>query len=95
MVARLFMAMSAPQWLDCTVIDPAVNRACRLLKLAKRLDRQVMVSNAFSQEADQTLTEKALAALRAFDAGVHGSDGQDRRRTVLDEAADRVWAFMI
>jgi hypothetical protein len=35
--------------------------------------------------------ERALAALRAFD----GADSEDRRRAMLDEAADRVWAFMI
>ncbi|HZH50801.1 MAG TPA: DUF6665 family protein [Microvirga sp.] len=39
--------------------------------------------------------ERALAALRAFDAGAPGSDGDDRRHVLLDEAADRVWAFMI
>jgi hypothetical protein len=39
--------------------------------------------------------EKAIAALRAFDAEAPGSDGADRRRTLLDGAADRVWAFMI
>ncbi|ANY81272.1 hypothetical protein BB934_26170 [Microvirga ossetica] len=38
--------------------------------------------------------ERALAALRAFDAA-HETDGKDRRRAMLDEAADRVWAFMI
>ena len=39
--------------------------------------------------------ERALAALRAFDAAPHGADGEDRRRALLDQAADRVWAFMI
>ena len=39
--------------------------------------------------------EQALSALRAFDAAAHGTDGEDQRRTMLDEAADRVWAFMI
>ena len=39
--------------------------------------------------------ERALAALRAFDAAPHGADGEDRRRAMLDQAADRVWAFMI
>jgi hypothetical protein len=39
--------------------------------------------------------EQALAALRAFDAGPQGPDKEDRRRALLDKAADRVWAFMI
>ncbi|KLK94545.1 hypothetical protein AA309_02945 [Microvirga vignae] len=39
--------------------------------------------------------EQALAALRAFDADVHRSDERIRRHILLDEAADRVWAFMI
>lgn len=38
--------------------------------------------------------ERALAALRAFDASAHGTDGEDRRK-MLDEAADLVWSFMI
>lgn len=39
--------------------------------------------------------EHALAALRAFDAGVEGPDRDDRRRALLDDTADRVWTFMI
>jgi hypothetical protein len=39
--------------------------------------------------------EQALAALRTFDAGADLSDREGRRRALLDEAADRVWAFMI
>ena len=39
--------------------------------------------------------EQALAALRAFDAGAHGTDREHRRRALLDDAADLVWAFMI
>ena len=39
--------------------------------------------------------ERTLAALRAFDAAAHGTDGEERRHTMLDEAADLVWAFMI
>jgi hypothetical protein len=38
--------------------------------------------------------EQALATLCVFDAGAPGADGQ-ARSTLLDEAADRVWAFMI
>ena len=39
--------------------------------------------------------ERALAALRAFDVAAHGADGEERRRAMLDDAADLVWAFMI
>jgi hypothetical protein len=39
--------------------------------------------------------EQALARLRAFDAGTHGADPDLRRCDLVDEAADRVWAFMI
>ena len=39
--------------------------------------------------------EQSVAALQAFDAGALASDRDDRRRALLDEAADRVWAFMI
>lgn len=37
--------------------------------------------------------EQALVLLWAFDAKAYGSDEEDHRRTLLDEAADR--AFMI
>lgn len=54
------------------------------------------------QQKAQTLglmgrrVEQALARLRAFDAaGVPGADHRVRRSALLDEAADRVWAFMI
>ena len=39
--------------------------------------------------------ERALAALRGFDAAAHGTNWEDRRHAMLDEAADLVWAFMI
>jgi hypothetical protein len=39
--------------------------------------------------------EQVLVALRAFDAAAHGTDGEERRRAMLDDAADLVWAFMI
>jgi hypothetical protein len=51
-----------------------------------------------AQQKAQTLgnlgaqVERALARLRAFDAGEHGATD---RVSLLDEAADRVWAFMI
>ena len=39
--------------------------------------------------------EQALAALRAFEAEVEKVDRDARRSALLDEAAERVWAFMI
>ena len=59
------------------------------------LDYELREQKAHMLGALSGQDENALAALRAFDAGAHGSDGADRRRTLLDEAADRVWAFMI
>lgn len=38
--------------------------------------------------------ERALAALRAFEAGEQAGRAQERS-DLLDEAAERVWAFMI
>ena len=39
--------------------------------------------------------QQALAALRAFDARDPRSVEEDRRGALLDEAADRVWIFMV
>ena len=39
--------------------------------------------------------EQALAALRTFEAEAHQPDREHRRRALLDNAADLVWAFMI
>ena len=53
------------------------------------------------QQKAQTLgnlghqVEQALATLRAFDAGAPGADRKTRRSDLLDQAAERVWAFMI
>ena len=44
--------VGAPHRLDFTVIGPAVNRASRLLDLAKRLDQQVLVSQALAREVE-------------------------------------------
>ncbi len=39
--------------------------------------------------------EQALARLKDCDAGAPGPERDARRSTLLNEAADRVWAFMI
>jgi adenylate cyclase len=56
--------VGAPHRLDFTVIGPAVNRASRLLDLAKRLDRQVLVSHALAREVDQPLVDLGHHRLR-------------------------------
>ena len=53
------------------------------------------------QQKAQTLgtlgrqVEQALAALRACDAGGPGANRDAQRCALLDDAAERVWAFMI
>ncbi len=53
------------------------------------------------QQKAQTLgdlgaqVERALAALRAFDAEAPVRDKKAQRCDLLDEAAERVWAFMV
>jgi hypothetical protein len=42
-----------------------------------------------------TQVEQALARLRAFDAGAHAPLRGTERSSLLDDAAERVWAFMI
>lgn len=39
--------------------------------------------------------EQALMRLREFDTRISGVGQDDRRSALLDEAAERVWAFMI
>jgi adenylate cyclase len=56
--------VGAPRRLDFTVIGPAVNRASRLLDLAKRLDQQVLVSSAVAREMDQPLVDLGRHQLR-------------------------------
>lgn len=56
--------VGAPHRLDFTVIGPAVNRASRLLDLAKRLDQQVLVSHAVARELDQPLVDLGRHQLR-------------------------------
>jgi adenylate cyclase len=59
--------VGAPHRLDFTVVGPAVNRASRLLDLAKRLDRQVLVSDAVAQEVDQPLIDLGHHHLRGVE----------------------------
>jgi adenylate cyclase len=56
--------VGAPHRLDFTVIGPAVNRASRLLDLAKRLNQQVLVSQALAREVDQPLVDLGRHQLR-------------------------------
>jgi adenylate cyclase len=59
--------VGASHRLDFTVIGPAVNRASRLLDLAKQLDRQVVVSRVFARELDQPLADLGRHHLRGVD----------------------------
>ncbi|PVE20911.1 hypothetical protein DC522_29590 [Microvirga sp. KLBC 81] len=59
------------------------------------LDYEIREQKAQTLGTLSSQVEQALAALRAFDADGHGSDEEIRRHALLDEAADRVWAFMI
>jgi adenylate cyclase len=56
--------VGASRRLDFTVIGPAVNRASRLLDLAKQLDRKVLVSQALAREVDQPLVDLGRHILR-------------------------------
>ncbi|QRM30927.1 adenylate/guanylate cyclase domain-containing protein [Microvirga sp. VF16] len=59
--------VGASHRLDFTVIGPAVNRASRLLDLAKQLDRKVIVSRAFAREVDLPLADLGRHRLRGID----------------------------
>ncbi|HEX2137264.1 MAG TPA: adenylate/guanylate cyclase domain-containing protein [Microvirga sp.] len=56
--------MGAPHRLDFTVIGPAVNRASRLQDLAKRLQRRVVVSEAFASNVATALVDLGRHGLR-------------------------------
>ncbi|WP_457090991.1 adenylate/guanylate cyclase domain-containing protein [Microvirga sp. P5_D2] len=59
--------VGASHRLDFTVIGPAVNRASRLLDLAKTLDRKVLVSQALARAVDQPLVDLGWHPLRDVD----------------------------
>jgi hypothetical protein len=59
------------------------------------LDHELREQKAHTLGTLSGQVERALAALRAFDAKAHGADGEDRRCAMLGETADLVWAFMI
>jgi adenylate cyclase len=56
--------VGAPRRLDFTVMGPAVNRASRLLDLAKRLQRRVVMSGAFADCVGEPLVALGVHALR-------------------------------
>lgn len=56
--------VGAPRRLDFTVMGPAVNRASRLLGLAKRLQHRIVVSGAFAECIDEPLVPLGVHALR-------------------------------
>jgi aryl-alcohol dehydrogenase-like predicted oxidoreductase len=59
------------------------------------LDHELREQKAHTLGALSGQVEQALAALRAFDAGMHEPDQEHRRRALLEGAANLVWAFMI
>ena len=59
------------------------------------LDYEILQQKAHTLGTLGCAVEQALARLRAFDAGAHGTDQETRRSALLDDAADRVWALMI
>ncbi|KQT57544.1 MULTISPECIES: adenylate/guanylate cyclase domain-containing protein [unclassified Aureimonas] len=56
--------VGAAHRMDFTVIGPAVNRASRLLHLAKRLERSVLVSDAVTTELETPLIDLGFHELR-------------------------------
>jgi hypothetical protein len=60
-----------------------------------------VLNHEIAQQKAQTLgnlgsqVEQALAKLRAFDARVEGPERGAERSALLDQAAERAWAFMI
>lgn len=63
--------VGASRRLDFTVIGPAVNRACRLLELAKTLDRLVLISDTIAREVDTPLLDLGKYRLRDIEHEEH------------------------
>jgi adenylate cyclase len=59
--------VGASHRLDFTVIGPAVNRASRLLDLAKQIDQKVVVSRVFARELDHPLVDLGRHQLRGIE----------------------------
>lgn len=59
------------------------------------LDYELLQQKAHTLGSLGSQVEHALAALRAVDAEPQGVERDIRRAALLDEAAQRVWAFMI
>ena len=59
------------------------------------LDYELREQKAHTLGTVSGQVEEALAALRAFNAEAHEPDREHRRHTLLDDAADLVWSFMI
>ncbi len=56
--------VGAPRRLDFTVMGPAVNRASRLLELAKSLSQRVAISSAFADCVGEALPSLGTHDLR-------------------------------
>ena len=63
--------VGASRRLDFTVIGPAVNRASRLLELAKSLDRLVLISDTIAREVDIPLVDLGKYRLRDIEHEQH------------------------
>jgi hypothetical protein len=59
------------------------------------LDYELQEQKAQTLGTLSNRVEQALAELQAHNVGAHGCDWETRRRALVGEAADRVWAFMI
>jgi len=59
------------------------------------LDHELREQKAHTLSTLSSQVEQTLAALRVFDGNAHEADRELHRSASLDEAADRVWAFMI
>ena len=59
------------------------------------LDYEILQQKAQTLGTLGRQVEQALESLHAFDAGGHGASPDKGRGALLDEPADRVWAFMI